>query len=62
MPEPGLVAPHTPHSAGLKALTLDAAGAARSTGSVLAALTSAFDLAMHTVNLSEDVFGLGLHL
>src|SRR5882672_9364872 len=47
--------------AGAGALPPYAAGAALSAGSVLAALTSAFDLAMHAVNLSEDVFGLGLH-
>jgi hypothetical protein len=43
-------------------LTPYAAGAALSAGSVLAALTSAFDLAVHAVNLGEHIFGLGLHL
>jgi hypothetical protein len=38
-----------------------AAGAALSAGRGLAALTSAFDLAMHAVNLSEHVFRSGLH-
>jgi hypothetical protein len=36
---------------------------ALSAGSALApALISAFDLAVHTVNLGEHVFGSGLHL
>ena len=43
-------------------LTPYAAGTALSVGSVLAALTSAFDLAVHAVNLGEHVFGPGLHL
>ena len=44
-------------------LTPYAAGAALSAGSALAtALASAFDLAVHAVNLSEHVFRPGLHL
>src|SRR5215510_6652101 len=43
-------------------LTSDAADAARSAGSTLAALPSAFDLTMHPVNLCQHVFRPGLHL
>ena len=43
-------------------LTPYAACTTLSVGSVLAALTSAFDLAVHPVNLSEHVFRPGLHL
>jgi len=43
-------------------LTSDAADAARSAGSTLAALPSAFDLTMHAVNLCQHVFGPGLPL
>ena len=43
-------------------LTSYTAGATLSTRRVLAALTSAFDLAVHAVNLGEHVFRTGLHL
>ena len=39
-----------------------AAGAALSAGSILPALTSAFDLTVHAVYFCEHVFGPGLHL
>jgi hypothetical protein len=42
-------------------LTPYTAGAALSAGSVLAALASAFNLTVHTVNLGEHVFGPSLH-
>ena len=43
-------------------LTPYAACTTLSVGSVLAALTSAFDLAVHPVNLSEHVLGASVHL
>ncbi len=65
MPVPGgtaRTAQRRRRDAAIGVLTPDAAGAALSAGSVLGALTSAFDLVVHAVNLGEHVFGLGLHL
>jgi hypothetical protein len=47
---------------GHRGLTPYAAGASLSARRGLAALTSASDLTVHTVNLSEHVFGPGHHL
>jgi hypothetical protein len=43
-------------------LTPYAAGASLGAGSAMAALTSAFDLTVHPVNLCQHVFRPGLHL
>ncbi len=49
----GLLQGHTRHGGGRVCIAMIA---------LAAALTSAFDLAVHTVNLCQHVFGPGLHL
>jgi len=56
------IAPRRRRDADTEGLRPEAAGAALNAGSVLAALPPAFDLAVHTVDLGEHVFGPGLPL